>query len=76
MSEQEGGTGGGGLPANPAMNTPSAGEPDPSLSPESELGGGTSEAGLAGGRGDLGGGGGIGGDTADLDADEDDSTAE
>ena len=65
MSESEGGTGGGGLPANPAMNTPSAGDPDPSLSPESELGGGTSEAGLAGGRGDLGGGGGIGGDTPD-----------
>jgi hypothetical protein len=75
MNEQEGGTGEGGLPANPAMTTPSADEPDPSLSPESELGGGTSEAGLAGGRGDLGGGGGVGGDAPDIDPEEPSSGA-
>ena len=69
MSEHEGGTGEGGLPANPAMNTPSAGDPLPSLSPESELGGGTSEAGLGGGRGDLGGGGGLA-DDSDVEYDE------
>ena len=67
MSEHEGGAAEGGLPANPAMNTPSANEPEPSVSPESDLGGGTSEAGIGGGRGDLGGGGDLGDDLGGID---------